>query len=191
MVEFSTFNRNIPVQLWADPPFKKKKEKTMLVPAITKKEELLQAYHLKYYTKEAMFESGWQGINEPNILNDDNGGTEQYAVVDKENKLIGYISFYFDTYAKVAQSFCMICFDEGNPIFGRDLYALLKRIIKDYKPHIMEWRMVSGNPVERHYDSFCKRYDGNKYILKDRFKDRWDNYHDNIIYEIIFEENRK
>ena len=43
------------------------------------------------------------------------------------------------------------------------------------------------NKVEKHYDKFCERYNGNKYFLKDAIRDRNGNYHDDIIYEIVNE----
>ena len=46
--------------------------------------------------------------------------------------------------------------------------------------------MVGGNPVEKHYDKFCKKYHGKKFVLTDAIKDRCGKYHDDIIYEIIF-----
>ena len=51
--------------------------------------------------------------------------------------------------------------------------------------------MVSGNPVEKHYDRFCKRYNGRKFVLTDVFKDRYGNYHNDVIYEIIFDGGEK
>ena len=45
--------------------------------------------------------------------------------------------------------------------------------------------MVGGNPIKKHYDKFCKKYDGNILKLKDVFKDRNGKYHDDYIYEII------
>ena len=53
--------------------------------------------------------------------------------------------------------------------------------------HRMEYRMIGGNPVERHYDNFCRRYNGKKIMLTDVFKDRYGKYHDMAIYEIIFD----
>ena len=44
-----------------------------------------------------------------------------------------------------------------------------------------------GNPACRGYDSFIKRHNGNKHILKDCIKDRNGKYHDDIIYEIVNE----
>ena len=47
--------------------------------------------------------------------------------------------------------------------------------------------MVGGNPVEKHYDKFCKKYNGKKFILTDAVKDKYGKYHNDVIYEIIFD----
>ena len=45
--------------------------------------------------------------------------------------------------------------------------------------------MVKGNTVEKHYRKFVNKYGGRELVLKDEVKDRYGNYHDCIIYEII------
>ena len=83
-------------------------------------------------------------------------------------------------------NFGLYSFDKGNPIIGKDILREIRRIIKEFKPHRMEWRMIGGNPVEKHYDTFCKRYNGKKFVLTDVIRDRYGNYHNDVIYEIIF-----
>ena len=90
-------------------------------------------------------------------------------------------------HSKCLRNFGLYSFDRGNPIIGKDILYEIKRIIKEYQPHRMEWRMVSGNPVGKHYDKFCKRYNGRKFVLTDVFKDRYGNYHNDVIYEIVFD----
>ena len=79
----------------------------------------------------------------------------------------------------------MFSFDRGNPLIGVDLFNEMKKLIHNYKLHRIEWRMVGGNPIKKHYDKFCKKYNGNILKLKDVFKDRNGKYHDDYIYEII------
>ena len=45
--------------------------------------------------------------------------------------------------------------------------------------------MIGGNPVEKHYDKFCEKYNGTKHVLKDAIKDKFGKYHNDVIYEII------
>ena len=70
-------------------------------------------------------------------------------------------------------------------MIGKALFEVMDSLIHKLKLHRIEWFMVSGNPVERHYDKFCEKYNGRKIVLKDTFKDRRGEYHDSITYEII------
>ena len=76
-------------------------------------------------------------------------------------------------------------FDRWNPLIGQALFEIMNTLINKFKLHRIEWYMVSGNPVERHYDKFCEKYNGGKIVLRDTFKDRLGKYHDSITYEII------
>ena len=51
--------------------------------------------------------------------------------------------------------------------------------------------MIGGNPVERRYDRFCEMYNGTKHVLKDVIKDKFGEYHDDIIYEIINDDRQE
>ena len=97
-------------------------------------------------------------------------------------------NLYLDWYSSCAHCFGLFSFDRNNRTIGLDVFRELKKIINDYHIHRMEWRMVGGNPVEKHYDKFCQKYHGKKFVLTDAVKDRYGKYHDDIIYEIIFEQ---
>lgn len=90
-------------------------------------------------------------------------------------------------HSRCLNNFGLYAFDKNNSIIGKDVFCAVRHMIKEYKPHRMEYRMVGGNPVERHYDNFCRRYNGKKIMLTDVFKDRYGKYHDMAIYEIIFD----
>ena len=45
--------------------------------------------------------------------------------------------------------------------------------------------------IEKHYDKFCKKHNEKKFVLTDVFKDRYGNYHNDVIYEIIFDGGEK
>lgn len=90
-----------------------------------------------------------------------------------------------DWYSSQAYRFGLMSFDKGNPLIGRALFEIMENLINKLKLHRIEWGMVSGNPVERHYDKFCEKYNGRKIVLRDTLKDRLGEYHDSIIYEII------
>ena len=157
----------------------------MLIPAILKKDEILEAFKKYYYTDDMMYETGGMGNWLPDIQEETNGDKFQYAIVDSDEELIGFLSYTVDWYSSCAYNFGLISFIRGNPIMGRDLFNELTKLIKDYKLHRIEWKMVGGNPVEKSYDKFCNKFNGAKHVFRDTMKDKYGNYHDSIIYEII------
>ena len=157
----------------------------MLFPAIIYKNEILEKMQKYNYTEDMMYYSGYLGNAMPSIEDNNNGNTYQYAIVDN-NKLIGYFTYQIDWYSSCVYGFGLFSFDRNNITIGLDIYRELKKIIKDYHIHRLEWRMIGGNPVEKHYDKFCQKYHGEKLILKDVLKDRYGKYHNDVIYEIIF-----
>ena len=154
----------------------------MLVPTILYKEDIIKEFQKLYYTDDMLFETGCLEQWCPNISDMPKEGRFDYAITN-ENKLIGYLSYQIDYYTSKAYNFGLMSFDRGNPIIGKDLFEKLKELVSTM--HRVEWRMVGGNPVEKHYDKFCKKYNGNKHILKDSIKDKNGKYRDDIIYEIV------
>lgn len=160
----------------------------MLKPAVLYKEEI-QTKMLEYnYTEDMMYYSGHLGNALPSIEADTNGKLYQYAIVTREGRLIGYFTYQIDWYNSCAYNFGLFSFDRNNITIGLDIYKELKKLINDYHLHRVEYRMVSGNPIERHYDKFCQKYHGRKIVLTDVFKDRHRKYHNEFIYEIIFKQ---
>ena len=157
----------------------------MLVPAILYKEEIHNLFSAYYYSDDMMLYSEWLGSELPSIGNESDGNNYQFAIIDDDNKLIGYFTYQIDWYASSASRFGLFTFHRKNKIVGLDAWGELRKIINVYKIHRIEWRMVGGNPVEKHYDRFCKRYNGKKMILTDALRDKKGNYHNDIIYEII------
>jgi hypothetical protein len=158
----------------------------MLKPAILYKNEIQRKMSECCYSDDMLFYGGWIGFTPPEIPENSDGNVYQYAIVDND-KLIGYFTYQIDWYVSNADCFGLFSFDRNNKIIGIDTYGELRKIINEYKIHRMSWRMIGGNPVEKHYDKFCKKYGGKKFILTDAIKDRSGNYHNDVIYEIVFE----
>lgn len=158
----------------------------MLVPAILYKEQITKEFQKLFYTTDMMYETGCMEQWCPDIPEVPNEGQFSYAIVDSKDKLIGYLSYKVDYYCSKAYNFGLMSFDRGNFIIGKDLFEKMEELVSQL--HKVEWRMVGGNPVEKHYDKFCFKYNGKKHILKDSIKDADGNYRDDIIYEIIKEE---
>ena len=68
-------------------------------------------------------------------------------------------------------------------VIGNDLFDELKRLLDIY--HRIEWRMISGNPVQKHYDKFCEMFNGVSVVLHDVCKDPNGNYRNEHIYEVF------
>lgn len=158
----------------------------MLIPAILKKKEIEEHFKCYFYSDDMMYETGNLDNWIPGITEDN--GSVQYAIVDKDGKLLGYFGYYIDWYSSSASQFGLFSFDRGNRIIGIDILKEMRKLIHKYKLHRIEWRMIGGNPVEKHYDRFCTKYHGRKILLHDAVKDRNGKYHDDVIYEIINEE---
>ena len=157
----------------------------MLVPAILYKEEITKGMQKYFYTDDMLYETGCMENWTPNIFDCPDGGQIQYAIVNNNNKLIGYLAYTIDWYSSKSYNFVLFSFDRGNPLIGKEVFNKLEELVSTL--HRVEWRAVSGNPACRGYDAFIKRHNGNKHILKDAIKDNKGNYGDDIIYEIIKE----
>lgn len=157
----------------------------MLIPAILKKEEILHEFQKLQYTDDLMYEVGCCDNYMPNIVEEPDKETYQFAIVNSKDILVGYVSYQIDWYVSQAHNFGLMSFDKGNPLIGKALFEIMENLINKLKLHRIAWYMVSGNPVEKHYDKFCEEYGGRKIVLRDVFKDRLGSYHDSITYEII------
>ncbi len=157
----------------------------MLKPAICYKAEIEDALKEYFYTDDMMFYQG--SVNSYLIEVSDKGedGLYQYAVVGKDNGLIGYIDYKIDYYSSCAYNFGAFSFKRGNPIMGKELFDLLETLIKQY--HRVEFRAVSGNPAVKGYDEFLERHKdiGIKHVFRDEFRDLKGNYHDAYLYEFV------
>lgn len=156
----------------------------MLKPALLYKEEIQKELTKHNYTEDMIYYTGYLGHSLINIAENNDGDLYQYAIVEND-KLIGYFTYHVNWYASCVSRFGLFAFDRNNRTIGIDIYKELKKLINDYHIHRIEWYMISGNPVERHYDKFCKKYNGRKFVLTDAVKDRYGKYHNSVIYEIL------
>lgn len=153
----------------------------MLLPAILYKEEIEKAFAKELYTENYFYYSGYAHCHSlTEIKAQDN--LYQYAIVDKD-KLIGYLSYTVQDSTDCVYNFGLYSFDKGNYIIGKDLFSELEKLVKTHRR--IEWRMIGGNPVKKHYDRFCKKYGGNFVVLHDVCKDPYGSYRDEYIYEIV------
>lgn len=158
----------------------------MLKPAILYREEIIKNMRQFFYTEDMLYETGCMENWTPDIHDCPDESTFQFAIVNSNDELIGYLSYKVDWYTSRAYNFGLFSFDRGNPLVGKDVFNKLEELVNMI--HRVEWRAVGGNPACKGYDAFIKRHNGNKHVLKDGIKDKYGLYHDDIIYEIISEE---
>lgn len=153
----------------------------MLKPAIMYKEELEKRFAEELYSDDYFFYSGYPGANS---LPDIKAVDDIYRYVIVQGKmLIGYFCYRIDRSTDTACAFGLYSFDRGNTTIGKNVYAIMRKLVKTHRR--VEWRMISGNPVQKIYDRFCRRYSGNRVILHSVVKDDNGQYHDEYIYEIL------
>lgn len=155
-----------------------------LKPAVLYKEEIVHSIAEYNYSDDMFNYAGGLAGCIPDISDKADESVYQYAIVDNEN-LIGYFAYKVDWYSSCASQFGLFSFDRQNCAVGIAVYRELRKLINSYHIHRIEWRMIGGNPVEKHYDRFCNHYGGRKFVLTDAIKDRFGKYHDDVIYEII------
>jgi hypothetical protein len=154
----------------------------MLVPAILYKDKIEKEFAKVLYTEDYFYYSGYCYCNSlPEIRAED--CLYQFAMIDSGKNLVGYLAYRVDITSNSVNSFGLYSFDRGNPIVEKDLFKKMEELVSKY--HRVEWRMIGGNPVQKHYDEFCKRHGGNCVVLHDVCKDDSGNYHDEYIYEIV------
>lgn len=153
----------------------------MLVPAVTKKDELEGLFAQHAYTYEYFLYMGHRYAHElPDIRLED--GVFQFAIVDV-NRVIGYFNYEIDPETDTASNFGLYSFCRGNPLIGIDVFKEMNRLVNSCRR--VQWRMIGGNPVKRHYDRFCEKYGGNCVVLHDVLKSPEGAYVDEYIYEIV------
>lgn len=154
----------------------------MLKPAILYKEIVEKIFAEYLYSDDYFWYSGYGTCNElPNI--DVRDGKYQWAIVDSHDNVLGYLAYQIQSEVDTVCNFGLFSFDRGNPLIGHDLFEKMQELVEDHRR--LEWRMIGGNPVKKHYDKFCKKYNGNCVCLHSVTKDLHGNWHDEYIYEVM------
>lgn len=155
----------------------------MLVPAISRSEELAKKFAAEIYTEKYFFYCGYQHTHElPKFTAEDNH--YRWAIVrESDNEVVGYVAYFIDGVTDTVRNFGLYSFGDGDITVGADMKELMWDLICGH--HRVEWCVVCGNPAEISYDWLCKRYGGNKVVLHQCVKDNYGIYHDSAIYEIV------
>lgn len=160
----------------------------MLRPAQLYKDRLYTEYVKTWYNPENMFYTGYTGDRVPEIP-DNNYDSHHFVSVDKNNNLIGYISYSVDWGSMNADRFGIISFDKGNVEFARDVYKAVCNLFEIYHMNRVSWMAYVDNPAVRGYRNFIKRYGGRECGYHRQIAKLQDGrLHDSVEFEILASE---
>lgn len=159
----------------------------MLKPAILYKEQLETAYINTWYDDIYKF---YHGLYRRCLEIDTNNWTRfQFASVDKDDNLIGYISYNVDRPINGVNDFGIINFSDNMLEFGKDVFRMIEDIFLRYNFDRVEWWVVVGNPIESTYDKLCQKYGGRIIgITRNSVKLIDNSIHNSKLYEILRED---
>ena len=86
----------------------------MLKPTILYKDEISKKFMDYFYSMDMFYETGSLGNWIPQISDNTEVGRFQWAIIDTEGNLIGYLDYYIDFYSSCMSRFGLISFDRGN-----------------------------------------------------------------------------
>lgn len=94
-------------------------------------------------------------------LPDNNYTSHCYVSVDKDNNVLGYIGYSVDRDSLAVHSFGILSFG-FSLTFARDLQQAIDDIFYKFNFNKIEFNVIHGNPAERAYRSFIKKYGGSE-----------------------------
>lgn len=163
----------------------------MLKPAQLYEDELQEENIKSWYKPENIYWHGGTGEYAIDIP-DNNESTHCFVSVDKNDNVIGYISYNVDWAAMSADRFGIISYDKGNLIFVKDLYKAICNLFEVYHMNRISWRCYADNPAIRGYRNFIKKHGGRECAyFRQHIKLRDGKLHDSVSFEILANEFRK
>lgn len=121
-------------------------------------------------------------------INNNNATMHQFVSVDTDYTILGYMEYNIDYYTSVVSDIRIVSF-ETTATFGRDLMQMIDDIFTKYNINKIEFEMVGGNPVERHYRKFIDVYHGREIgVYKQSIRFPNGEYHDSVMFEMFRED---
>lgn len=155
-------------------------------------EDKLKAENVKsWYKQENIYWNGGCGAYEIN-LPDNNYDSHHFVSVDKDDNIIGYITYAVDWMAMSADRFGIISYRKGNVEFARDLYQVITNCFEIFHLNRVSWCCYADNPAIRGYRNFIKRHGGREcgyYRQITKLQDG--KLHDSVDFEIMTEEFKR
>ena len=163
----------------------------MLKPAQLYTEKLQEENIKSWYKPENIYWNGWAGESQIE-LPDDNGSCHCFVSVDRNDDVIGYITYNVDWAAMSADRFGIISFRKSSLEFAKDLYQVICDCFFKYHLNRVSWCAYADNPAIRGYRNFIKKHGGREcgyYIQIAKLMDG--RMHDSVQFEIMAYEFKK
>lgn len=84
----------------------------------------------------------------------------QFVSVNKNGKVIGYISYKLDRMANAVIELGVINFSDDKITFGKDLAQAIREIFLKFHFNKINFSVVVGNPIEKQYNKLIEKYGG-------------------------------
>lgn len=133
----------------------------MLAPAQLYKEELQTENIKTWYLPENIYYNFSTGNDYIEIL-ENNYNCHQFVSVNKNNNIIGYISYDINWEIMSVTNLGIISFQRGNINFIKDVYQAITDIFEKYHMKRLEWFCIKDNPVLKSYEKKVLKFGGSK-----------------------------
>lgn len=131
----------------------------MLVPAQFYTDEIKKALLNTWYVDKYKYYHNGSFFDEVEIENT-TWNRHQFAAIDKNNGLRGYISYNINRQNYYVDSICAINFTNDIVGFSYDLRQALTDIFEKYGFAKITFCVVVGNPIESSYDQLVEKWGG-------------------------------
>lgn len=152
---------------------KHKNELEVLFSNIAFQDKFKYANYNNYYTYNVEFANdSWLNL--------------EFVSVDKNNKVIGFLSGKLDRNNNAVSSLRVINFYDLNYTFSKDFHQFLHDLFVKFDFNKINFTVIVGNPAEKMYDKYIKKYNGRIVgTYKDDVKLFDGKYYDLKAYEIL------
>ena len=130
----------------------------------------------------------YHDINWRNLYkaSESNWDRHEFVSKDKNNKIIGYISYGIKKDMGIVSNVAAINFTNNHLLFGKDLHRVLKDIFEKFNFRKINFGVVIGNPIEESYDKIVLKHGGRIVGIKKEDALLDDNkFYDYKMYEIL------
>lgn len=159
----------------------------MLKPAQLYAEKLREENIKSWYKLENMYWHG--GACETEIELPDNTGNHCFVSVDKNDNVIGYITYTVDWEIMSADYWGIISFRKNSIEFAKDLYSAICNCFEKFNLNRIGWKCYADNPAIKGYRNFIKKHGGKECGYHRQIAKLLDGkLHDSVEFEILREE---